>query len=263
MTSVVKWNGTLSESFRVFTGVRQGGVLSPHLFSIYIDDLIVKLRSLKNGCHIADVFLACLVYADDIVLLAPCRSAMQLLLNTCEDYGFSWCLTYNPSKTKVMIFGKGSNTPSLYMYGNSLEYVYEYKYLGVTVVAGSTFTTSNLKPLIKFRSSANTILNTRNRPSEPVQLKLLYSMCVPNITYASEVLCYSSKQMHMINVALNDCLRRIFSYNRWESVRFLRLSSGYPSITDIFHQRSRRFDARLSSIRNDSLRFLKGLHDAV
>ena len=130
-------------------------------------------------------------------------------------------------------------------------------------MAGSKFTTSNLKPLIKFRSSANTILNTRNRLSEQVQLKLLYSMCVPNVTYAAEVLQYSSKQMHMINVALNDCLRRIFSYNRWESVRFLRLSSGYPSITDIFHQRSCRFNAQLSSIRNDTLRFLKGLHDAV
>ena len=130
-------------------------------------------------------------------------------------------------------------------------------------MAGSKFTTSNLKPLIKFRSSANTILNTRNRLSEQVQLKLLYSMCVPNVTYAAEVLQYSSKQMHMINVALNDCLRRIFSYNRWESVRFLRLSFGYPSITDIFHQRSCRFNAQLSSIRNDTLRFLKGLHDAV
>ena len=125
----------------------------------------------------------------------------------------------------------------------------------------------NMKPLknndvlIKFRSSANTILNIIL--SEQVQLKLLYSMCVPNVTNASEVLQYSLKQMHMIFVALNDCLRRIFSYNRWESVRFLRLSSGYPSIADIFHQSSRRFNARLSSIRNDTLRFLKGLQDAV
>ena len=73
------------------------------VFAIYIDDLIVKLRSLKNGCYIADIFLACIVYADDICLLAPTRSAMQLLLNTCEEYGISWCLTYNPKKTKVMM----------------------------------------------------------------------------------------------------------------------------------------------------------------
>ena len=121
------------------------------------------------------------------------------------------------------------------MYGKLLDIVHEYKYLGVTVVAGSTFSTPHLKPLIKFRSSANTILNIQRKPSEQVQLKLLYSMSVPNVTYASEVLHYSTKQMQMINVALNDCLRRIFGYNRWESVRFLRLSSGYPSITDIFH----------------------------
>ena len=162
-----------------------------------------------------------------------------------------------------MTFGKSTCAPSFFMYGKLLDIVHEYKYLGVTVVAGSTFSTSHLKPLIKFRSSANTILNIQRKPSEQVQLKLLYSMSVPNVTYASEVLHYSTKQMQMMNVALNDCLRRIFGYNRWESVRFLRLSSGYPSITDIFHQRSRRFDARLSSMRNDTLRFLKGLHDAV
>ena len=263
LTSTVKWNGTFSESFRVFSGVRQGGVLSPHLFAIYIDDLIVKLRSLKNGCYIADLFLACIVYADDICLLAPTRSAMQLLLNTCEEYGLSWCLTYNPKKTKVMIFGNDLDSPSLSMYGNLLDYVRDYKYLGVNVVAGSTFSTSHLKPLIKFRSSANTVLNIHKRPSEQVMLKLLYSMCIPNMTYASDVLQYSSKQMQSMNVALNDCFRRIFGYNRWESVRFLRLSFGYPSLTDTFHKQSRRFEARLPSLRNDTLQFLSTLHDVT
>ena len=259
LTSAVKWNGVFSESFRVYSGVRQGGVLSPHLFAIYVDDLIVKLRSLKNGCYIADLFLACIVYADDICLLAPTRSALQLLLKTCEEYGNYWCLTYNPLKTKVMIFGNNFDTPSLFMYGNSLDYVQEYKYLGVNVVAGRTFSTSYLKPLIKFRSSANTVLNIHNKPSEQVMLKLLYSMCVPNVTYASDVLQYSAKQMQSMNVALNDCFRRIFGYNRWESTRFLRLSFGYPSLTDIFHKRSRKFAARLPSLRNDTLRFLSTL----
>ena len=90
-------------------------------------------------------------------------------------------------------------------------------------------------------------------------LKLLYSMCVPNVTYASDVLQYSAKQMQSMNVALNDCFRRIFGYNRWESTRFLRLSFGYPSLTDIFHKRSRKFAARLPSLRNDTLRFLSTL----
>ena len=66
LTSLVRWNNVHSESFRVPSGVRQGGVLSPHLFAIYMDDLILKLRVLKNSCHIANLFLSCIVYADDI-----------------------------------------------------------------------------------------------------------------------------------------------------------------------------------------------------
>ena len=92
--------------------------------------------------------------------------------------------------------------------------------MGVNVVAGRTFSTSYLKPLIKFRSSANTVLNIHNKPSEQVMLKLLYSMCVPNVTYASDVLQYSAKHMQSMNVELHDCFRRIFGYNRWESTRF-------------------------------------------
>ena len=57
-----------SESFRVHSGVRQSGVLSPHLFAVYMDDLILKLKSSQNGCHIANLLLSCIVYADDIYL---------------------------------------------------------------------------------------------------------------------------------------------------------------------------------------------------
>ena len=123
LTSLVKWNGVFSETFRVYSGVRQGGVLSPHLFALYIDDLISELRGLNNGCHVLDLFLACIVYADDICLLAPCRSALQLLLNTCVTYGLRWCLTYNPSKSKVMYFGKGTHSTTFTMYGKNLEFV--------------------------------------------------------------------------------------------------------------------------------------------
>ena len=256
LTSLVKWNGIYSDTFHVYSGVRQGGVLSPHLFAIYIDDLIAELRKLKNGCYIADIFLACIVYADDICLLAPCRSALQLLLNTCEAYGLQWCLSYNPSKSKVMFFGKGTKTSTFMMYGKSLEFVDRYKYLGVTVLAGPNFSTSHLKPLINFRSSANTVLNVNRRPSEQILLKMLYATCVPHLTYASDVIRYSVNQMHSMNVALNDCLRRIFTYNRWESVRYLRISFGYPSLTEIYEKRSSTFLQQLPSLRNPTLKHL-------
>ena len=256
LTSVVKWNGSFSDSFRVSSGVRQGGVLSPHLFIIYIDDLIVILRGLKLGCYVLQLFLACIVYADDICLIAPCRSALQSLLDACESYGNFWCLTYNPLKCKVMTFGSCSRPPCLRMYGEVLESVQEYKYLGVSIVAGTKFSTSTVKRMIRFRSSANTILNASSKSSEPVLMKLLFTICVPHLTYASEVLAFSTRQLQPMNVALNDCIRRIFGYDRWESVRFLRISSGYPSLTDTFHARSRQFERRLSRGYNPVLKQL-------
>ena len=260
LTSMVKWNGVTSYSFDVRSGVRQGGVLSPHLFAIYIDDLIVELRNLEVGCHILDLFVAAIVYADDICLLAPSRSALQTLLDKCESYGLSWCLSYNPRKSKVMIFGKKCQTVPLRMYNNDLEVVNEYKYLGVTVVAGSNFSTSNFQPLLKFRCAANTILGANNRSSDAVLMKLLYATCVPNLTYACESVCYKTRQIEPMTVALNDSIRKIFTYNRWESVRFLRLSHGYDSITEIFAQRSKEFLRNIPSVRNPTLSHLIALN---
>ena len=153
-----------------------------------------------------------------------------------------------------MFFGKNVTEPKFTMYGNSLSYVTQYKYLGVIVVAGKHFSTSHLNPLIKFRSAANTVLNAHSKPSEHVLMKLLYSTCVPMLTYACETVSYSTKQFHSFNVALND--RRIFGYNRWESVHFLRLTLGYPSITDIFYRRNEQFLKDILHIGNPTMHSL-------
>ena len=65
----------------LFCGVRQGGVLSPYLYAIYVDDLINELRSSGYGVHIGSVFVGCLLYADDIVLLSPFYYGLQKLLS--------------------------------------------------------------------------------------------------------------------------------------------------------------------------------------
>jgi len=51
------------------TIAKQGGVISPILFCIYIDDLLVGLSQLGGGCYIAGNFVGAIVYADDIVLI--------------------------------------------------------------------------------------------------------------------------------------------------------------------------------------------------
>ena len=67
----------LSNFFSVNNGVREGGMLSPLLFNVYIDYLSVSLSKQPVGCCCGKTVVNHLMYADDIVLLAP--SAKGLL----------------------------------------------------------------------------------------------------------------------------------------------------------------------------------------
>ena len=67
-------------------GVRQGGILSPFLFNVYMDDLSVNLKKCPRGCIAGDTVVNHLMYADDIVLLSPSATGLSLLLHVCGKY---------------------------------------------------------------------------------------------------------------------------------------------------------------------------------
>ena len=103
----VRWDGHFSQWFPIKAGVRQGGVLSPDLCSIYVDELIYILQRAGVGCYISKVFAAALFYADDMVVLSPSLKGLQTLLDLCQSYCADWDIMLNGKKTKNMFFGKG------------------------------------------------------------------------------------------------------------------------------------------------------------
>ena len=60
---------------------KQDGVLSPVLFSIYLNQLIAQLRHLGMGCYMNGLFTGVFIYADDITLLAQSRASMVLFMS--------------------------------------------------------------------------------------------------------------------------------------------------------------------------------------
>ena len=74
----VKWGQARSRCFGIVNGTRQGSVLSPALISIFTDDLLISLRRSVVGCHLGNVFCGAVGYADDLLLLAPSSSAMEI-----------------------------------------------------------------------------------------------------------------------------------------------------------------------------------------
>jgi hypothetical protein len=82
----VRWGSVRSDTFSVSNGTRQGSVLSPVLFAVYLDDLLGELCSYGLGCHLAGLWIGAVAFADDLLLMAPSRSAMAKMLKVCEDY---------------------------------------------------------------------------------------------------------------------------------------------------------------------------------
>ena len=65
-------------------------------------------------------------------------------------------------------------------------------------------------------------------------MRLLFSICVPHLSYAADVKELSASDKHKCNIALNNAIRKIFTFHRWESIRSLRAGLGYPDLCTIF-----------------------------
>ena len=139
----IKIAGFVSSNFRITNGTRQGSVLSPTLFSVYLDDIIKILRNKGLGCHIAGIWVGATAYADDLALMAPSRETMDKMLNVCDNYAKEHNLVFstdkNPVKSKskcIFMSGKeGSAVPenvptNLQLDGKDLPWVATASHLG-------------------------------------------------------------------------------------------------------------------------------------
>ena len=140
----VKWGDCYSDWFSITAGVRQGGVLSPDLYSIYVDELLtlllIKLKRLNVGCYYLNSFAAAFFYADDMCVLAPSIKGLQMLLRLCESYCIEWDIGLNEKKSRNLYFGKRTTIAhDILLNGNKVEWAEAWPYFGVTLKSAKVF----------------------------------------------------------------------------------------------------------------------------
>ena len=107
-------------------GIKQGSVISPYLFNVYLDELSYSLAQSNFGCHIGDTPMNHFAYADDLALVAPTARALNRLLEICQDFASDHFIAFSTSVTVCMVyFPKGCKMAV------STEYLFEWDSVGV------------------------------------------------------------------------------------------------------------------------------------
>ena len=133
----VIWNSCKSQYFRVKNGVKQGGVISPILFNLYIDRLLLCLQRSGLGCHISNTYMGALSYADDITLISPSLYGSNRMLDICNKFAIDNFIIFNSKKTICIKYGEDVRvSEQVLMNGRLLSWHSEVRHLGNFFIIG-------------------------------------------------------------------------------------------------------------------------------
>ena len=160
LSSRVKWQGSISRAFPILQGVRQGALLSPLMYAIYINDLLIELEACQFGVRIGSLFCGSPTYADDMSLVAPSDVELQQMLDIAGMYAYKWQYTFNANKSKVMVFGESAasrrelrKSRLWYISGSIIAESDSISHLGITLSLSGSSLNHTMKSISLARSS--------------------------------------------------------------------------------------------------------------
>ena len=255
----VKWGDSVSEPFYVGNGVRQGGILSPFLFNVYMDELSQQLNACNTGCVIGNSLINHLMYADDLVIFCPYSAGLQQLLKVCSQYSVEFDIRYNANKSNIMIVRSKEDRklvfPDLFLSGTALKVCDDVKYLGHHFVNDLSDDKDINRQCRKMYGQANMLARKFNMCSTAVKVALFRAFCTPLYT-AHLWRVYRKSNMKKLTVAYNDGMRMLLRIPRWSSASQMFVNVGVPTCHALIRNLMYRFMCRLTASENSIIQAL-------
>jgi hypothetical protein len=243
----VAWRGVMSVYFLAVNGVKQGGVLSPVLFCLYIDDLLLAQSKSGVGCFIGKNFVGALTYADDIVLVAPTASALRKLLSICGDYASEYCISFNAAKSKCLIVLPKNRRAmcnyakecSFSINNQQIDNVESFKHLGHVISSQMEDASDIICRRNDFVGQVNSLLCYFRKLTSCVKYRLFHSYCTS--FYGCELWSLTNNKLQELCTAWRKGMRSVWNLPQCTHCYLLPLLCNCLPVFDEICRRSINF----------------------
>ncbi|GFR90329.1 endonuclease-reverse transcriptase, partial [Elysia marginata] len=211
LNSAVFLNNTIGNSFKTTVGVRQGCLLSPVLFNIFLERIMQDTLHLHTPTISIGGRPVCnLRFADDIDLIAGSQAELQLLTDRLVASSKAFGMEVSSEKSKVMVSSERINDASITMDDEPLELVHKFKYLGATLHEDGS-STVEVRTRIALATAAFAKLGKIWKSSISFKAKheLFRSLVSSILTYGCETWTLLADTERRIQVFENKCLRKL------------------------------------------------------
>ena len=253
-STYVRWQSFFSYKFDLFCGVRQGGILSPYLFAVFIDDVIEHVTAKNIGCTYHLVNVSIFLYADDILLLAPSVHSLQILLEACEAKLKELDLAINVNKSVCTRIGPRclvNCCPLMLSDGKMLSWVDNIRYLGVFIKRSHIFKCLFENARRSFYRSFNAMFGRIGRnTSEEVILNLIKFKCLPCLLYGVEACPVNRSDLSSFDFVITRVLMKLFRTSSRDIVNECRSFFGFATTITIIRRRKDAFLRKLLESKN-------------
>ncbi|KAK7940110.1 hypothetical protein WMY93_003436 [Mugilogobius chulae] len=219
--SCVRIAGSKSDLFPVHVGLRQGWPLSPVLFIVFMDRISRRSQG-QEGVRFGDHRISSLLFADDVVLMAPSNQDLQHALGRfaaeCEAAG----MKISSSKSEAMVLDRKKVPCPLQVGGESLPQVEEFKYLGVLFTSEGRMEREidrRIGAASAVMQSLYRIVVVKKELSRKAKLSIYWSIYVPTLTYGHELWVMTERTRSRIQAVEMSFLRRVAGRSLRDRVR--------------------------------------------
>lgn len=214
------------------------------------------------GCHLGNVCVNNLSYADDMVLLSPSVKGLRKLLSICEHYANAHGLKYNAQKTQMMVFRSGrgpEKVQPIYLNGSTIDVVKQFRYLGHLLTERLQDDADIERERRALAVRSNMLARRFSKCSKEVKITLFKAYCL--CMYTCQLwISFTRRAINTMRVQYNDAYRALMKLPRCCSASSMFAEAGVPDFFAVIRSRVASFWNRM---RRSGNRILTAVYDDV